>query len=151
MKTLLIMGDSGRIYGAKRKDIYIGIQSKQGKKHIILLDYDGISKEKMLNNLSKLQEKYGLSHFYVMRSSRRHFHAVCFSPVSWKKYVSIMFDSLCCVNFRYFTILRKGATLRVSKKEGEPIKLHEIVVKRLIPKEGLRIKEYYFKVLGWEG
>jgi len=92
-----------------------------GKKHIILADVENCSYEQVIKETEYVQRKYGLSHMYIYSDAERSFRIFCYSLVDYKTLLKILldFEHLDIIFFDY-TVKRKKATLRISKKENRP-------------------------------
>lgn len=75
----------------------ISNDTKDGKR-ILFLDYDNILYEDMLlPELDYLQRKYGLSDFYIFKSSQKTngFHAICTDKLNVREWQTILQESSC--------------------------------------------------------
>lgn len=99
-------------------------------KHIIYLDYDNFRYEWLKDELKHLKEKYKLSNFYILRSSKSetgHFkhHAVCFDKVTAREYNEIVMESNADMLFKKnnFFDLENSRVLRFSAKSKSQIQM----------------------------
>jgi len=92
-----------------------------GNKHIILADVENCSTEEVIEEAKYVQQKYGLSNFYIYSDAERSFRVFCYSLVKYKTLLKILLDfkHLDMVFFDY-TVKRKKATLRYGKKMDRP-------------------------------
>ena len=99
-------------------------KDKHGGKHIILLDLEGASLEKVVEALRKVQLSYGLGDVWLVSDAPKSFRAWCFSVRPWTTYLRIMLDlidsGVLDYNFYFWTVKRGEATLRTSNKQGRP-------------------------------
>ena len=126
---IIIQGSSGRIYKTTRQNIRTGITSKLVSTntnnktflHIPLMDFDNYDLSKLISHLKhfKMRNKPRLSNIYIFKTSPNHFSAMCFTPLQWIKYKHLLLNIDVDPNFRYYTIKRKEATLRLSPKHDK--------------------------------
>jgi hypothetical protein len=88
-------------------------------KHIILWDIEDCTLEQAKHTLQFVQLNYDLSDIYVTSDKNGSYRAWCFNRVSLKQYIHILLDTdFLDYGFMYYTVKRKKATLRTSKKQG---------------------------------
>ncbi|MCS7135438.1 MAG: hypothetical protein NZ893_03305, partial [Candidatus Aenigmarchaeota archaeon] len=86
-------------------------------KFVVFLDYDNIKFEYLLEDLEKLSKDYGLSHFIVIKTRDKSYHAVCLEKFSLPKVQEIIDNSLCDYSYKKFPIkVDKGWILRITEK-----------------------------------
>lgn len=130
---MIVVGDSGRVYEVNNNEKRIGIVSKVPRtesKHIILLDYDKITIQEILDQIQKLRRKHRLPAFYIFRTSKGKYSAMCFKVVSWRTYRTILYHTDCCVNFRFYTDGKKAGTLRIDEKPNKRSKLELVTISK---------------------
>lgn len=160
--NLILKGISGRIYKTNKKALKVGITTNvSANEHLIFLDYDNQKLEEIIKNLKFLQKKFMLPDFYIFKSSRGKYNAICFVVVHWRRYKSILANSSCDPNFRFYTYRAKKGTLRIAKKQEKKtsnVRLTHIVERKSIKartfkgclKEECLIKNKFFEVLNYE-
>lgn len=93
---------------------------KDGK-YIITLDYDNIPLNWLIGEISRLQEDYELSTFYIFKSSQDNYHAVCFDKLLYAELISVMRAST--IDQSYINVPMKFGkkiwTLRATQKEDQ--------------------------------
>lgn len=149
-QKMLLLGNSGRIYEADKKDIQYGVTSTVSCggniiKHWILIDYDDLTLKQIIEDVKKLQEEFELPSFYIMESSKGHYHAVCFKLLSFERYMKVLLSSDCCIDFRFCSKRIEAGTLRIGKKNGFVPRLVKIVENNREEQED--IKQAYFDML----
>ena len=92
--------------------------------HVIMIDFDATTLEKVITEMLKIQSVYHLPTIYISETSKdTGFHAWCFKKVTWHKLVEILaFTKGIDDNYFKYGIYRKHFTLRVSDKCGRKIK-----------------------------
>lgn len=144
---MILVGDSGKLHDVREDEIRTGITSNVGNKHIPIIDYDDLPIDEIKKDLIGIRRKYRLSSFYIFRTSRGRYTALCFKPVSWKSYRWILFTANCCVNFRHYTIKCKKGTMRIDPKPDKKSNLTLITtlkpkyVNKRLEKEEAGLKE----------
>lgn len=97
----------------------LGMQSStQDGNHVLFLDFDKTTKNKVSTTCRRLQHDWGLGNFYIFRSSRRNYHAVCLDKMTFGKCADIQI-SLGMWKYLYFAALRKKWIIRLSPKEDK--------------------------------
>jgi hypothetical protein len=99
------------------------LNKKPTGKHYPMWDLEGTSLEIIKKTLKKVQNRYSLGNIYLTTDNNgKSFRGWCFSVVTFETYIKILVDSLSIIDygFFYYTIKRKEATLRLSKKEKRP-------------------------------
>ena len=160
---IIIQGSSGRIYKTTRQNIRIGITSRlesiytKNKQflHIPLMDFDNYNLSELIKHLRhfKMRNKPRLSNIYILKTSRNHYSAMCFTPLKWMKYKQLLFHVNVDPNFRYYTIKRKEATLRLSPKhdkENSTLKIVHTIKSVNNSLELTELKDSVFKLVGIE-
>jgi hypothetical protein len=108
-----------------------GITSKVGRKHMIFLDIENHALSEVIQVLTRVQRKYNLSNIYLSSDRRGSYHGWCFTQVSLSTMLKILVDSFAILDYGFFlwTVKRRAATLRVSKKQGRPFQRVVKVIK----------------------
>jgi hypothetical protein len=90
--------------------------------HMVMWDLEGCSLEEAEQTLKQAQQKYNLSHIYIVSDAEGSYRAWCFSKVDFPTFLSILVDSLSILDysFFYYTVKRRKATLRISDKKDRP-------------------------------
>lgn len=84
---------------------------------VLFLDYDNIEFDYFIKDLEKLSKNYGLSHFIVIKTRDKSYHAVCLEKFPLSKVQEIVNDSLCDYSYKRFPVkIDKGWILRVTDK-----------------------------------
>lgn len=114
---MMLVGDSGKVYEYGRKDVRTGIVSRIDKNsHIVLIDFDEEDLDSIKRQIHILRKKVQLPTAYIFSTSQGRYSVMIFRRVSWRTYRKILFNVNCCVNFRYYTITNRVATLRIDPK-----------------------------------
>lgn len=89
--------------------------------HFILADVENCSFEQVVEEAKYVQQKYGLSNMYIYSDTERSYRVFCYSIVDFKTLLKILLDfkHLDMIFFSY-TVRRKKATARISKKKDRP-------------------------------
>jgi hypothetical protein len=97
-----------------------GITSLQPDgKHIIMWDLEGCTLQEAIETLGEVQQKYDLSHIFIVSDAEGSYRAWCFSKVDLNTFLKILLDTdFLDWNFFYYTVKRRKATLRLSKKKN---------------------------------
>ena len=100
-------------------------------RHIIMWDLENCTLRKAEKTLTDIQNKYRLSHIYIVSDNENSYRAWCFSKVEFTTFLKILVDSLSILdyNFFYYTVKRKKATLRTGSKKGRPAQKLVSVIK----------------------
>ena len=101
-------------------DVYSG----KGE-HVIFWDFEaGINKEKAIHALSDIQWKKRLGDIHIFQSGdRESYRAICCEVVPLKDMVTVIrLTEFMDIAFIKWTMIRRAATIRLSPKQGEPIK-----------------------------
>lgn len=89
-------------------------------KYVMAIDYDNIKLEWLKKELVHLKDIFKLGNIYIIQSSKKGFHAVCFDKLPFEVYKTILFNS--SADYNYITVpLKYGYktwVLRSSKKRG---------------------------------
>lgn len=90
-------------------------------KHIIFWDLESCNLEQAEETLLQVQNKYKLSHIYIVSDTEGSYRAWCFSKVDLKTLLHILIDTEHLdYSFFYYTVKRQKATLRTVSKKGRP-------------------------------
>lgn len=115
----------------------VGISSRAGRRHVLMLDMDGTRPQQAKDIAFKLMAKHGLSHVHVLGTRDGH-HLISFDTMTWNKAKGIMATS--GEDDMHHAFLRGHAVLRISGKYGNgrmmrepPIHLDTIVTPSNIP------------------
>jgi len=148
---VILVGDRGKLHRAKKADINVGISSRiTARRHIILLDLDRMSIHELRNRVRRIKNMYRLAHFYVLKSSRGHYHAVCFQLVPFSMLLRIM-KQLGDRRHYGYTKMRAHATLRISRKSAKKSSRIRFIQKiKGTDRENVKLKNQYFSLLGFE-
>jgi hypothetical protein len=108
-----------------------GITSKVGRKHMVFFDIENQPLSKIERVLTKIQRRYKLSNIYLTSDRKNSYHGWCYSRVSYPMMLKILIDSFAILDYGFFlwTVKRKAATLRVSKKHDRPFQKVTKVIK----------------------
>ena len=93
-------------------------------KYIVMLDYDNMELDWVINEVKFLQNEFNLSEFYIFRSNTANFHAVCLDKVNFWEYKDILESSSVDPAYKQipFKYGKKLWTLRVTPKNGKSLK-----------------------------
>jgi hypothetical protein len=99
-----------------------GITSKVGNRHMVFWDIERCSLSRAVSVLTKVQKKYNLSNIYLSSDYPNSYHGWCFSLVPLSTMLKILIDSKSILDWGFFvwTVKRRAATLRISKKRNRP-------------------------------
>lgn len=93
-------------------------------KHVIFWDIEGCSLQEAKESLRKVQKQHRLSDIFIVSDIEGSYRAYCYNQVDFKTYFKILLDTdYVDPNFVDYTYRRKRATLRVSKKKREKVKI----------------------------
>jgi len=102
--------------------IAVGVKSKVGNEHILMLDYDGLTQDEVIADIRKLQEEFWLPNVHLLMTSKGY-HAVCLEMMPWEFVKKVHEASR--EDVRHHTILPNHTVLRLSgkydKKTGEQV------------------------------
>ena len=91
-------------------------------KYIITLDYDDMPYDFVYNEIVRLQEDFQLGDFYIIKSSKESFHAVCLDKLPYMDFLDILMST--SVDYNYMRIpIQSGKklwVLRLTKKDIQP-------------------------------
>ena len=145
------IGDSGKVYLRDTKEIVLGVVSQVSpRRHIPMLDYDRTPLLKIREELKKVIKKFSLSSFYILKTSRGHYHAICFSKVPFKTFLKIMEETSGDRKHYYYTKRVGKATLRISKKDKPSSVVSLVDVVRSERKEDEKLRDQYFNIVNME-
>ena len=103
--------------------------------HIVLVEFDDVSLDKVIEALIRVQDDYDLSNWYIFSDKEGSYRAFCFKAVNFKFLMHIQLDTKYIdKNYIGYTLNRGKATLRTGKKLG-----------RLVKQELVAIVESYFE------
>ena len=131
----------------------IGISSRAGRRHVLMLDMDGLRLPQVENIAFRLMAKHKLSHMHILGTRDGH-HVVCFDTMTWMKAKGIMCTS--GEDEMHHSFLRGHAVLRISGKYGSgrmmrepPAHIHTMVTPGNKPKGfSLAHEGIYSKLFG---
>lgn len=113
----------------KTQDIYGYTNRTEDAYYLPFLDYDGVPLDFIIKELERLQFDFGLSTFFIFKSSPRNYHAVCLDKLTYKEWIDVLHDS--SVDSAYYSIGRRYGdkiwTLRLSDKGEYKIGLYCIL------------------------
>ena len=106
----------------KNKEI-VGISNRTYEGfYIPFIDYDGLKLEWIINEIMRIQKDFKLSDFYIFKSSKKGYHAVCFDKMLLQEFIILLKNT--SVDKNYLSVpLKYGLkqwNLRVSKKNTIP-------------------------------
>jgi hypothetical protein len=109
-KTQILEGVDSRVIDSQKDENYV------------FWDLENCTLHKAEETLKTVQNKYGLSHIYIVSDLENSYRAWCFSKVTFKTFLAILIDSLDIIdyNFFYYTVKRRKATLRTDRKKDRP-------------------------------
>lgn len=94
----------------------IGIQSRcPNKMHVLFLDFDHTTLDTIITKCKSIQETYQLGNFYIFKSSKNNFHAMCIDIITFGEAAQIQ-DEMSMHKYINFSIKRGYWVLRISKK-----------------------------------
>ena len=114
------------LFRRKRNSMYVEGYTNRCKdgKYVIFLDYDRIPIDWIKEELKHLQEMFEIGDFYLFKSSKESYHAVCLDKVNLHIYLSILKNSTVDTDYinvpLYFG--RKTWVLRLTDKKNNPVK-----------------------------
>lgn len=89
---------------------------------LLFMDYDHHVFSHVLSELSELQDRFGLSEFYIFRSSQRpnSYHAMCLDKLSYREFLDVMMLTSCDDYYKVMPIEndKHSWVLRILNKEG---------------------------------
>ena len=93
-------------------------------KFIVFLDYDDMPFEWVYDEIMWLQTDFNLGNFYLFKSSKDSYHAVCFSKLRLNELMKVIYNSSIDENYHRipYTIGKRLLTLRASDKKNSKIK-----------------------------
>ncbi len=98
-----------------------GVMSKlpgQPTMHYVFWDIENCTLTQAKNSLTLVQSLYGLSNIYITSDRERSYHAFCFTPVPFRRYLQILLATeFVDWNFIHWTMVRGQATIRTSRKQ----------------------------------
>jgi len=119
----------------------VGVNSKlRDGRHFLMWDFDSCDLNTVIGALDYVQEKYSLPDIYVFETKKdENYIAMCPKKLPFIRVIHILSDTP-MLDFQFFKygIMRGHFTLRISMKEGRPIRLvrilrsdrkHEITIK----------------------
>jgi len=112
------------IFRTRNGDVAYGYTNRcEDGKYIVCIDYDKIDLQWIIPELKRLQQDFSLSHFYIFRSSKKSYHAVCFDKLCLNSLLTVLRSS--SVDLNYINVpLKYGAkiwTLRITDKQNIPV------------------------------
>ena len=86
--------------------------------HVGFIDIDDYDIEKLIENLLRVQKEFGLSTFYILRSSDKSYHAICLDKHSFGFWIDVLrsFDNKMTLQYQRFAITRGRFVLRITEK-----------------------------------
>jgi len=116
----------------------MGSVTTDGLHQVVFLDYDYITLERLVRELTALQETYMLGNFYIFQSRENSYHAICLDCLTFQEAYEIVHASSCDQAFKHsphYTRYRDW-TLRVFPKGARD--KPKFLMKLESPYEGLR-------------
>jgi len=112
-----------QLYRTHRTTGTLGIRNNTPDgKRLLFMDYDEHLLEFIEPEIKHLQKTYGLSDFYIFKSSLKPngFHAICLDKLRYKEFINIINQSSCDEYYRKMPITtdHHSWVLRSLKKEG---------------------------------
>jgi len=92
----------------------IGFNTDRG----LMLDLDNMKYKKAKWIAETLLKEHKLEGFLLIRSSKKNYHVVFNSYLSWRTITKILFSLHECVRWAVFQMKEGQLTLRISKKNG---------------------------------
>jgi len=86
--------------------------------HVGFIDIDDYDIEKLIENLLRVQKEFGLSTFYILRSSDKSYHAICLEKHTLGFWIDVLraFDNKMTLQYQRFAITRGRLVLRITEK-----------------------------------
>jgi hypothetical protein len=90
--------------------------------YVVFLDYDNITDERLREELTYLQEVYGLGDFYVFATNEFGRHVVCIDRLPLRKVIEVVYNSSCDAVFKRGIRINESRTwvLRALEKGERP-------------------------------
>jgi hypothetical protein len=87
--------------------------------HVGFIDVDHYSLKKLKENLRKVQKEFGLSTWYILRSSKNNYHCICLDKHSFGFWIDVLksFDNESTLQYQRFAINRNRFVLRITAKD----------------------------------
>lgn len=114
--------------------------------HIVMLDYDDLPIEMVLEDALSIQRKYKLPDMLVMESSHKKYHVLCFTDLEIDELYKIMMDSKCCEKFRRCFMFNHFATLRITPKKNK-ITLYKRLFNNSTRRYSYESEDRYFELI----
>lgn len=95
------------------------VQNTWSIDYVVFLDYDNITRKKLIAELTEIVIKWKLGWTYIFETNddKKHFHVICPTVISPYEYLGILWDSSCDMAYKKSFFVLKEKTLRVSSKE----------------------------------
>jgi len=88
-------------------------------RHILLWDFDDNDINNVIDTMRDIQTRESLSNVYIVESSAKHYHALCFTPVSLTDAIIILSTTPDIdKNFVRIGLMRGFWTLRISPRRA---------------------------------
>jgi len=89
--------------------------------YVPFLDYDNISYNDIVKEISDLVMKWNLGWCYILETNddKRHYHVFCPTLITPYEYLGILWDSSCDMPYKKSFFVLKEKTLRITSKEDE--------------------------------
>lgn len=68
--------------------------------YVLYVDYDLMEKQWVEDELRHMQANYILGSIHLFRSSKNHYHAICFDKLTAKEFIEILENSSCDIAFQ---------------------------------------------------
>jgi len=123
-----------RLYLEYKTTPTLGIRNNtMDGKRILFLDYDHTLYEHLIEEIKYLQEKHGLSEFYIFKSSNKMhgYHAICLDKLDYKQYKRIIEETSIDEYYKHMPVFNDYKTwvLRIIRKGDSPPPKHIETIK----------------------
>lgn len=128
--------------------------------YIVMLDYDGISKEEVIRDVRTLQDRFSLYTASLYKTEHGHHVIFFYDPIhEWKACMMVLLASGCDPSYKEVAIKTGKVSTRISVRDGRPDKafMEDISSIQERPgtldslcrkiKEGNKIREMYDRLL----
>jgi len=87
-------------------------------RHVIFLDYDGLTQLEVVNELMYLQKKYELEDFFIFKNAKESYHAICPDKHNLNEATDIIYDTSADPSFKRapYSYGKKRWVLRMESK-----------------------------------
>jgi hypothetical protein len=121
-------------------------------RYVVFLDYDDRVLDWVVDELRYLQLEQNLGTFYLFRSSKDSFHAVCFDKLTFIDYLTVLNRSSCDPNYRKVPFLfgKRLWTLRFSPKKNVVPQLVKVLFNPSTRTQSTPHKKFFSRLHGFE-